>query len=259
MAADIEIKKLTTIEELHDMRLVENAVWDMPSIPVHQTYTALNNGGIILGAYRKEELVGFLYSFPGFNGKETYVCSHMLGIKPAYRQNGIGIKLKQKQAELAKEAGYSYITWTFDPLESKNAYVNLHRLRAVGAFYLEDHYGDLGDELNSGLPTDRIQMMWDLKMPSDDRIIMNDAPMLLKIDKERKPQRIAREIEEEDKWVVVIPGDFQAMKSTNFALAKAWRLASREVFQALFAANFQAIDYRYEAEQQQGYYLFEKR
>src|SRR5699024_10712291 len=90
----------------------------------------------------------------------AYLCSHMLGILPEYRKGGLGVKMKLKQADIAKALGYQMITWTFDPLESLNAYVNLHKLGAVAAHYKPNHYGSMDDKLNKGLPSDRIQIEW---------------------------------------------------------------------------------------------------
>src|SRR5699024_12323394 len=106
------------------MQRVEAQVWKMDPIPIHQTFTALQNGGIILGAFDNKKLIGFLNSFPGFIRGNTHLCSHMLGILPEYRTVGLGEKMKLKQAKLAREAGYSLISWTFDQLES--GYVSLY-------------------------------------------------------------------------------------------------------------------------------------
>lgn len=258
MTGQIIIKRLTTIEELEAMQAVEKAVWDMPTTPLHQTYTALNNGGILLGAYDGTKMIGFLYSFPGFDGKAIYVCSHMLGIIPAYRKSGLGVQMKQKQAEIAKTEGFSYITWTFDPLESKNAFINIHHLQAIGAIYLENHYGDLDDGLNSGLPTDRIQIVWDMKIGEHERMTMDGARLLLAKDVLGKPKRMEQDLLTENVWMVGIPSDFQAIKATNLALAKSWRLESRATFQALFSAGFEAVGYQLDEDQQQGYYIFRK-
>lgn len=255
---NIIMKRLATIDELQQMQKVEAAVWNVATIPIHHTYTALNNGGIIIGAFDGEKMIGFLYSFPGFTNGQSYICSHMLGILPAYRTSNLGVKMKQKQAELAKDAGFSMITWTFDPLESKNAYINLHQLQAVGAIYLENHYGDLNDGLNTGLPTDRIQIIWDMKSPKERIDHVDETQTLLKVGEQSRPLQEPQDITKGKRWFVGIPGDFQTIKTNDFALAKAWRFESRVIFQQLFAFKFQAVDYIYDATNKQGFYVFEK-
>lgn len=253
----IIMKRLATIDELQQMQKVEAAVWNVATIPIHQTYTALNNGGIIIGAFDRDELIGYLYSFPGFRDGQAYICSHMLGILPAYRTSNLGVKMKQKQAELAKDAGFSMITWTFDPLESKNAYINLHQLQAVGAIYLANHYGDLNDGLNTGLPTDRIQIMWDINQSKKQINHLEEAKILLTVNEQRRPLQRLHDITKGSRWFVGIPGDFQTMKTNDFSLAKEWRFKSRAIFQQLFALDFLAVDYIYDADNTQGFYVFE--
>ena len=237
----------------------------MAPIPIHQTFTAMGNGGIILGAFKEKKMIGFLYSFPGFDGKQTYLCSHMLGILPEYQTQGLGMRMKLKQAELAKEYGYTMITWTFDPLESKNAYLNINKLGAVGAIYSPDHYGDLQDGLNTGLPTDRIKIEWHLS-ESDEADIptpsLNQANMLLDMDDDASPVITEHfsnhELEKEAAWFIAIPRHFQAMKKENMALAKEWRYHTRDVMQALFTVGYQAKDVIRPLDKQVSYYVFKK-
>ena len=142
----IEIKELTTIEELKALKHIEKAVWDMDPLPTHQTLTAVKNGGLVIGAYDGENLIGFSYGFAGFSGSQTYLCSHMLGIIDNYRSKKIGEKLKQKQRQVALRKGYSKMHWTFDPLETRNAYLNLSKLRGIVDVYIEDAYGAIDRE-----------------------------------------------------------------------------------------------------------------
>lgn len=261
----IDIRQLTTVAELQHIPDLERNVWDMAPIPIHQTFTASTNGGIILGAFKEDEMIGFLYSFPGFDGKQIYLCSHMLGILPEYQIKGLGKKMKLKQAELAKQHGYTLITWTFDPLESKNAYLNIHKLGAVGASYSPDHYGDLQDGLNNGLPTDRITIKWHLL---DDQSIQQEQAtlkrdhILLDVNEQLHPTITKpfskKELEKESKWFIAIPQDFQTIKKENMTLAKDWRYKTRDIMQTLFALGFQAKDVIRHEEKRISYYVFKK-
>lgn len=261
---EIEIRSLTTVEELQQIMDVEKEIWNFPPIPIHQTLTVAKNGGIILGAFVEEKMIGFLYSFPGFNGKSIYLCSHMLGILPPYQKQGIGAKLKRKQAELAKQFGYQFITWTFDPLESKNAYFNLHKLGAKGAHYEENYYGYLQDKLNKGLPTDRMIIEWDVRAEtSKPEVEIKERSFLLLKDEKLYPQ-ITEQFEVLDTnpqnyWFVTIPNDFQQIKKTNIDLAHTWRLETRKVFQKLFSLDYEATDLITDEENRVCYYIFTKR
>ncbi|OZU87163.1 hypothetical protein CIL03_18435 [Virgibacillus indicus] len=263
MMENITIRSITAMDELIHMQEVEESVWHMPPTPVHQTYTALNNGGIILGAYDGGEMIGFLYSFAGFDRGNPYLCSHMLGILPGYRKSGLGVKMKQKQAELAREKGYEMITWTFDPLESLNAYLNLHKLGARGAIYKENHYGSMNDGLNQGLPTDRIQIKWDINnRRKADRIKFDEERVLLSKTADGSPMITdnfhTTYHKENDFWLMAVPTNFQAVKQEKLELAKLWRMKTRKVFQTLFADGYQARDIIRNDSNQLSYYVFTK-
>ncbi|MFA1820898.1 GNAT family N-acetyltransferase [Virgibacillus oceani] len=219
------------------------------------------NGGVILGAYDQDEIIGFLYSFPGFDGERTYLCSHMLGIMADYRKDGLGKKMKLKQAEIAKQKGFSRINWTFDPLESLNAYLNLHKLCAVGARYKENHYGYMNDDLNQGLPTDRIQIEWGLDKDRLDKTVPLEKEKILLDGDKNQPilmDRFSTELTSSEQWFVAIPVNFQKMKVEDFEMAKAWRYKTRKVFQALFSKGYVATDLIRHHEDGTCYYYFSK-
>lgn len=263
MFKTIEIRQLTSIQELNHVQQLEESIWNMPPIPVHQTFTAINNGGIVLGAFDKQKMIGFLYSFPGFDGKNTYLCSHMLGILPEYRKDGLGVKMKLKQAEIAKDLGYKVITWTYDPLESLNAYLNLHKLGAVGASYMENHYGEMTDSLNEGLPSDRILIKWyiDEKQKSFNENIINRQNILLDMNNDGSPstKRVSLDLlNSEEKSFVAIPANFQEIKNENKKLAKAWRFETRKIFKVLFNNGYRAVDLIRSDCKHISYYVFNK-
>ncbi|MEI3605005.1 GNAT family N-acetyltransferase [Pseudogracilibacillus sp. SE30717A] len=257
----IEIRVLSTMEELAEVQKVEIAVWNMEPVPLHQTFTALQNGGILLGAFDGEKLIGFLYSFAGFNEGTAYLCSHMLGILPEYQTSGIGEKMKIKQAELARKLGYRMITWTFDPLESRNAYLNLHKLRATGAIYDANHYGIMNDGLNQGLPSDRIQIKWFINEEKRNSTHHFDNQKLL-LDADGSSVPVLTEFFKRAEWnsaevlFVAIPKNFQELKQMNLELAKKWRMETRFVFQELFEEGFQATDLLLDNDRSLSYYVF---
>lgn len=238
----------------------------MEPIPIHQTYTALNNGGIILCAYAHDQMIGYSYSFAGFHNNQSYLCSHMLGILPQYRQKGLGERMKLKQAEIARKIGYSKITWTYDPLESRNAYVNIHKLQAIGAHYKENHYGDLNDALNQGLPTDRIVIEWFLNRKLERNNYENGSSkrnksnqlITISLDQPMISNNFYKDLTKSDHWVVPIPNNFQGLKKQNIKLAKIWRYTIRQVFLKLFSLGFIATDFIFNKQFNYSMYVFTK-
>jgi predicted GNAT superfamily acetyltransferase len=253
---EIEIRSLYSAKELEEVRKLESKIWgENDSIPSHQTLTAVKNGGLVLGAFYQNELVGFQYSFPGFNGKSIYLCSHILGIDEQFRKKGIGEKLKAVQREEAIKLGYSLITWTYDPLESVNAYLNMAKLGGTCSTYLENCYGEMDDLLNSGIPSDRFLVEWNILQEEpikfhkevDIEDLVEESIIQFEMSKEGFPTPISTLLQNQvkDEYVyVAIPKDFQGIKNADLQIAKEWRKVTREVFQSLFEVGFQVIDFR---------------
>lgn len=165
MKPSISIKQLQTIAELEEVQRLESSVWKMEPIPLHQTLSTVKNGGVILGAYDGRQLIGFNFAYPGYKDKKLYLWSHMMGLLDNYRGLGIGAKLKMQQRKIALEQGYDLISWTYDPLQSVNAYLNLSKLGSIGAYHIPSYYGEMKDGLNEGIPSDRFIVEWWINSP----------------------------------------------------------------------------------------------
>lgn len=245
----VVIKELKTMEELKLMQDMEQRVWGMPQIPTHQTFTAVKNGGIVLGAFVDDEIVGFSYGFAGFKDGRSYLCSHMLGIDSDYRSRNIGAKLKQRQREAAIEKGYNMMRWTFDPLETRNGYLNLTKLNAVCNTYIENCYGEMTDGINKGLPSDRFEVHWHLNsayVTEDEALDVSEAVPLNTIQNngEGLSEFVSGKQYELNAhaYSMAVPKDFQQLKREDPALALDWRLKTRTQFQKLFKAGFSAVN-----------------
>jgi predicted GNAT superfamily acetyltransferase len=163
---------------------LQRVVWQMPdwrdAVPANLLITAQKNGGLVLGAFMDERLIGFAFSFLGAEEhqgqKKIKHCSHMLAVLPKYQSLKIGVRLKFKQRELALAQGIDLITWTYDPLQALNANLNLARLGAIARRYVPNAYGEMTDGLNVGLPSDRFEVEWWLNTPRvRERAAGNDA------------------------------------------------------------------------------------
>jgi predicted GNAT superfamily acetyltransferase len=158
-----------TIEDVHDlprlraMEDLQELVWGgdyRAVVPAHMLYIVGTSGGIVLGAYLNGQLVGFVLGLLAQRNGRLYHASHMLGIHPDHQGGGIGAALKWQQRERALAQGLDLMTWTFDPLEARNAHFNLHKLGVISRTYLENVYGEMADRLNQGLPSDRLYVEW---------------------------------------------------------------------------------------------------
>lgn len=265
MTIPIDIRVLTSNEEMIQMQQLEEFIWQGEGgIPVHQTITAIRNGGLAIGAYSQEELVGFSYSFAGFKDGKSYLCSHNMGIHPEFRDKGIGASLKTRQKEEAARIGYDMLTWTYDPLETRNGYLNLSKLRAICSTYIENCYGEFEDGLNAGLPTDRFKVEWWINSQHvNERIpisVKDDAYYIPMAESKSGPVLTDQVIIPESAQILVpVPMAIQTIKQDDLKLALDWRLKTRAVFQHLFQKGYAAVSLERSEEGPVHYYLFVKR
>lgn len=262
------IKKIMSHKDLLLVHNLEKEIWGMQPIPVHQTLAIVQNGGLMLGAFYEEKLLGYNYSFVGLDTEGYYLYSHMTGIHPDYRRKGIGFQLKKQQQMEAKMMGFTKIKWTYDPLEGPNGFLNLTKLRGTATGYLDNYYGDLADELNGGVATDRFEVTWQLEgfdaSVSEVYSDSGEAPEICQITfSENGNFPYLSGIDPAAEWkdlpavLVPVPSDFQRMKRYDIGLAKDWRMKTRILFHALFQHNFVGVHLlKKQEEPHLNYYIF---
>jgi len=277
-----KIRILDTIDDLHMVEELQRIVWpgsETDVVPAHLLITAVHNGGLVLGAYHHEDhgsvsekLAGFVFGFPGLystpDGPRPKHCSHMLGVHPDFRGRGLGFALKRAQWQMVRHQGIDRITWTYDPLLSRNAHLNISRLGAVCNTYLRELYGEMRDGLNIGLPSDRFEVDWwvntrrvERRLSKNVRINLDFAHFIAagaevinptQIDGQGWPiptetisflSKDTTHNQESLILLVEIPADFLALKEANFELAKDWRLKSRDIFEGLFRTGYLVTDF----------------
>jgi len=162
----IVIRHCQGIEELRACVTLQKEVWnfsDSDLVPLRMFVVAEKVGGQVMGAFDGEATVGFALSIPGTRSGHLYLHSHMLAVHKDYRNHGLGRRLKLFQRDDALTRGIELIEWTFDPLEIKNAYLNIEKLGAISRRYNINQYGITSSPLQGGLPSDRLIAEWWLK------------------------------------------------------------------------------------------------
>lgn len=167
MAAKVIIRKLSNQSEFERLVEIQRVVWKHPDLdltPVHQFCISAFMGGVVLGAFVDGELAGFVYSFPAiFKGKFCH-HSHLLAVLPQFQGYGLGKRLKWTQRREVLKMGLDLITWTYDPLQTRNANLNFHTLGVICRNYLPDFYGETPAlRLGPNIPTDRLLVEWPIK------------------------------------------------------------------------------------------------
>jgi predicted GNAT superfamily acetyltransferase len=160
------IRRCQGREELRACVALQKEIWnftDAELVPLRMFVVAEKVGGQVMGAFAADKMVGFALSVPGTRSGHIYLHSHMLGVAKEHRNGGLGRRLKLLQREDALARGIELIEWTFDPLEIKNAYLNIEKLGAVARRYNINQYGVTSSPLQGGLPSDRLIAEWWLK------------------------------------------------------------------------------------------------
>jgi predicted GNAT superfamily acetyltransferase len=218
------------------------AIWgysDGDVVPRRIFLLAQRIGGQVIGAFDGEIIVGFAMALPGYRDGSPYLHSHMLAVLPEYRNAGLGRRLKLAQRDDALARGFELMEWTFDPLEIKNAYFNLHRLGAIARRYAPDFYGPSSSPLQGGLPTDRLYAEWWLRSPH----------VLDRLAGKHPPPAIAARID--------VPASVSLWKQdpAQRMLAADLQTANRIALQAAFAHGLAVLDYERDAEGNGSYLL----
>jgi predicted GNAT superfamily acetyltransferase len=256
---DIAIRGLTTYAEFLQVREVQRACWGFGSDeglypPI--LLTASQNGGVVLGAFEGDKLVGYLFGFLGLheNRGPLKLCSQTMGVLAEYRGRGIAEQLKWAQRDCALKLGLKLVTWTYDPLEGPNAYLNLHKLNGIARIYKRNVYGEHFGALNEGMPTDRFLVEWWVEQVSNIKYKISAQPAstrnvkgvaVTRVEGEGTAQRLVEYNCRSDAEAVCVevPVDIQAMRKADMALAVDWRLKTREIFEIYFERGYVAVDF----------------
>ena len=264
-----EIRAPQTITEFKALEELQREVWETEGglEPAETLLTVQKNGGVVLAAYDAATLlehpVGFVFGFLGRAAEGFKHCSHMLGVLESYRDKGIGYRLKRAQREAVLAQNLTLVTWTFDPLESRNAAFNLRKLGATCRLYLPNLYGNMGG-INQGLPSDRFQVDWWISSAHvRERLVGGPLPKEtngVRVDAQRgesfiRPPDSVPSLEP-PRLLIEVPTNIQAVKRADKALASAWRDYTRELFTQAFAQGYTATDFLFE--EGRGYYVLER-
>ena len=273
---DIVIREFSKETEYRDLEQLQRDVWgiidDTEVVPMHMLITIQENGGVVLGAFDKEnnKLIGFVFGFLGLtpNGHLKH-CSHMAGIAERFRDQHLGVRLKLAQREFVLSQSIDLITWTFDPLESRNAYLNFHKLGGISNNFFRDLYGEIRDEVSGGLPSDRLYLEWNIcsrrvaerinnlffknieaKIVYENIVVRGEYKNGLLYPPQKLPSINTQ------KLYYLIPHDISVIRGTDISLVREWHNFSRDFFEKAFSQNYTVTDFI--KVEDESYYLLEK-
>ncbi len=232
MSADsIVLRRCHGLEELRACVGLQKEVWnfsDAELVPLRMFVVADKVGGQVMGAFDGNDMVGFALSVPGTRSGHIYLHSHMLAVRKQHRNGGLGRRLKLLQREDALARGIELIEWTFDPLEIKNAYLNIEKLGAIARRYNINQYGITSSPLQGGLPSDRLIAEWWLKSKRVETLLATG-----------KNPRFGHES------AIAVPAQIYEWKAAPETRAKAQQVQerNREQFLRAFASGLAVLGY----------------
>ncbi len=259
----VEVSPLSSHAELMEVERLQRDVWgldDVEIVPISQIRAVIHAGGQLAGAFVGDRLVGFSYGFlaqphgRGMQGPGLH--SHMVAVSPEARGHGVGRALKWDQRAWCLARGLRWITWTFDPLQARNANLNLEHLGAVGAEYLPDFYGPMSGPLGGGQATDRFLALWRLDSDEVDRLARGEVrrpaprpPEATWALRAAGPDRLAgpavvsvdaAAIARGAPLMVAAPADATYLLGAAPELARSWREAIGSVMSSTFERGYAA-------------------
>jgi predicted GNAT superfamily acetyltransferase len=235
-ADTIALRNCSELDEFRACVELQKEVWgfaDNELVPLRIFSLAPKIGGQVIGAWEGETLVGFAFSIPGTRNGHPYLHSHMLAVKESHRNTGLGRRIKLFQREDAIAHGYELLEWTFDPLEIKNAYLNLERLGAIARRYNINQYGITSSPLQGFLPTDRLVAEWWLTSKRVEALLSTGKPPSFKASLR-----------------IEVPADIYRWKAQPDTRQKAAdvQLRNRAQFVAAFSTGLACLGYERDAE-----------
>jgi chorismate synthase len=260
----IDIRDLETIEDIRKVESVEREVWGLLErdvTPMTLLIACREAGSILIGAFEGDALVGFAFGFPAIDEGKVSIHSHMLAVLPPYRDLDLGYKLKLAQRERALSKRITEMTWTFDPLQSRNAHFNFAKVGVVSDGYKIDFYGRDSSSVLHQNGTDRLWVTWliasrrvqqriERGIPGDP---LPSLPALVRFNGDGRPARgDLSEALERQRILIEIPGDILELERKDPALAWEWRLATRWAFVESLKAGFFVAEYYRSVRGQQG-------
>ena len=227
--SSITIRPLTSLDEIHALADLQRSAWaaipDRELVPAHLLRGISANGDLLLGAFLGEQLAGFVMGIMGWadwlNPPVLQVYSATMGVLEAYQSHGIGFQLKLAQREWALQRGIKLVTWTYDPLLARNAWLNVGKLGVICGRYHTHFYGQ--DE-------DRFHVEWWLE---SERVGERLAGMRPRTRTDYPATAIT----------IPIPHDYLALERSDPAAASQWRTQTRHQFTTLFATGYQVVDF----------------
>jgi predicted GNAT superfamily acetyltransferase len=249
----IEIRLLQNIDECRQCERIQTHTWGAPGVTSEAMSAAQKYGGVLIGTLVDGKTVGFIFAFLAqYHGRLAH-WSHMMAVERKFRDQGFGFRMKMFHRQIALARGIKSICWTFDPLQSRNARLNISRLGARAEEYVPDCYGRFPSLLERGLPSDRWVVNWRIAAARVEKRLRGEQPPFdpilphvneTRLNAQGFPQnrRIRLDLSHR-RLLVETPPQTDAMRHQAMPLARQWRLEVRRIFQHYLSHGYGVEDF----------------
>ena len=254
----LQIRLLKSHQDFLACERIQEVVWGRAGVSGEVLNVTQKYGGAVLGAIVKGKVAGFIYAFLARRNGRLIHWSHLMAVEPKFRDLGLGFRMKLAHRKVALAGGVSSICWTFDPLQSRNAALNIGRLGARAEDYLPNCYGRFQSVIERGLESDRFVVNWPIRSAVVESHLRDRRPretlraLLLKAERVNETRLNAQGFPENRRvWLnlsraallVEIPAETDRMRVQALNLARQWRLQTRKIFQRYFGLGYRAEDF----------------
>jgi predicted GNAT superfamily acetyltransferase len=256
VASNVSIRGIDRLDDVRQVEELQKEAWGMSDrdvVPLTEMVAVRDTGGQLIGAFEGDLLVGFVYGWVAIERGETAHHSHLLAVKPSRRGEDIGYRLKLAQRERVLAQGIRRITWTFDPLQSLNAWFNFRKLGVISDCYKVNLYGESTSSALHRNGTDRLWVSWLLDSPRVAQRLREgpdaapvhtaSATSWIEVDAEGAPRAHRGAGRCGELASIDIPADINALQRQDPTRAVEWREATRAVFNDALAAGYQVVDF----------------
>jgi predicted GNAT superfamily acetyltransferase len=262
----VSYRDLTTLADFAEVVELERRIWGPgydDVVPTPILTVSVHRGGILIGAFADDRMIGFVYSLPGIKHGKPTQWSHMLGVVDEFRRSGVGYQLKLLQRERARALGVEIIEWTYDPLQAANAHLNFVKLGVVVEEYLENVYGDSGSPLHQGNPTDRFVAEWHIGESRALGAFSIAAGSAVGVNRTDWSDGWLESIDvdlsvDAPRLTVEIPVGFTDMLARAPERAMAWRVCTRAIFTTYLDRSYRVVAFFLDRDARKGTYLLSR-
>ena len=270
----VSYRDLATLDDFATVVDLERRIWGPgydDVVPTPILAVSVHRGGILIGAFADDRMIGFVYSLPGIKHGKPTQWSHMLGVVDEFRTSGVGYQLKLLQKDRALAMGVDLIEWTYDPLQAANAYLNFVKLGVIVEEYLENVYGDSASPLHQGNPTDRFVAEWRIREPRaaqgsnarGSNVAQGSSPAFADAVPVNRTEWSDGWLESVDvdlsaeapRLSLEIPTGFTDMLARAPERAMAWRVCTRAIFTTYLDRGYRVVAFFLDRDAGKGAYL----